>query len=350
VELIGRLRAWSYLRQRFGNPARSPTDALRAVVAVYATHPTCPLALAVRTSALTAARYRRIDRDRKGIRIPAMRKTLFLVPREHAARVFTAVRLTPDQALQSLKRHGLSVRDYERIATRVLQAAQEPVRAQDLKDMAELAGGSLGTVLRCLRYEGRLLALAGDSLMMSAHRYVATSGWVPEGLDAGESSGALEWLAGEYLRAYGPARVVDFAWWAGVTKRAAARALETHHTINVGDGLLLHTRDEAPFERVKRVRGAVDLLPKWDAYTMGHAPDGRLRFVHPDVQRRVYTPMGTGLPGDGNPVVLVDGQAAGVWDFTIKDGGSVEAFDTFGPTIRRRVEDKLDAVAALLAH
>jgi hypothetical protein len=349
VELTDRLRAWSYLRQRLGDPARGPAEALRAVVAVYATHPTCPLALAVRTRALTADRYRRIDRDRRGIRIPAMRRTLFLVPRKDAARVFTAVRMTPTQALQSLKRHGISTRDYERIATLVLEAAQEPIRAKDLQRVAELEGGPLGTVLRCLRYEGRLVALAGDSLMRSEHRYVATSAWAPEGLDAGDSSEALEWLAGEYLRAYGPARVVDFAWWAGVTKRAAADALEAHRTIDVGDGLLLLARDEAPFGKVKMVRGTVDLLPKWDAYTMGHAPDGRQRFVHPDVQPRVYTPIGTGLAGDGNPVVLIDGEAVGIWNFTLKDGASLEAFDPLGPGTRRRVEEKLDAVAALLS-
>jgi hypothetical protein len=54
-----------------------------------------------------------------------------------------------------LEAAGLSVRDNERIAARVLLAAQEPVRAQDLKDMADLDGRPLGTVLRCLRYEGR---------------------------------------------------------------------------------------------------------------------------------------------------------------------------------------------------
>jgi hypothetical protein len=132
---------------------------------------------------------------------------------------------------------------------------------------------------------------------------------MPEGLDAGESSDALAWLAGEYLRAYGPARVADFAWWAGVTKRAAANAIATHRTIDVGDDLVLPARDAKAFERVGKLRGTVELLPKWDSYTMGHAPDGRRRFVHPDVQRRVYTPIGTGFPGDGNPVVLVDGEA-----------------------------------------
>jgi hypothetical protein len=95
VDLIERLTAWTYDRQRLGEPARSPEDALRAVVAVYATHPTCPLALAVRTRSLTAARYRRIDSTRKGLRIPAMRKSVFLAPAENAGLIFTATTSGP---------------------------------------------------------------------------------------------------------------------------------------------------------------------------------------------------------------------------------------------------------------
>ena len=348
MDLIDRLRAWSHARQRLTDPAPTAEDALQAVVAVYATHPTSPLALAARTRSLSGNQYRRIDRGRKGLRIPAMRKTLFLVRRQNVAHVFTAVRLSPADATRAIKRHNLSAADYKRIASRVLDAAQEPITARDLGNAVGIKGQPLGTVLRCLRLEGRMLAIAGDSLMMSGHRYVATSAWLPEGLDGGKRNDALSWLAEEYLRAYGPARVVDFAWWAGVTKTSATRAFEAHRTVDVGDGLFLHARDESKFDRIEKLHGTVELLPKWDAYTMGHAPDGRRRFVHPDVQQHVYTPIGVGLPGDGNPVVLVDGEAAGVWTYTHKDGARVDAFDTFGPSTLRRVEAKLEAVAGFL--
>jgi Winged helix DNA-binding domain len=351
MDLVVRLRAWSHSRQRLRNPARTPEDALRSVVAVYATHPTSPLALAVRTRSLTGDQYRRIDRDRKGVRIPAMRKTLFLVPRKSAARVFAATRPPTADAQRRLERNNLTATDFARIGKRVLRAAQEPITAKDLGDAIGMKGQALGAVLRNLRHEGRVLALAGDSLMMSGHRYVATTAWLPEGLGATANPvDALAWLAGEYLRAYGPARIEDFAWWAGVNKKAAVGALEGHRTVDVGDGLLLHRRDESEFDRVKRLSGSVELLPRWDAYTMGHAPDGRHRFVHPDVQERVYTPMGTGLPGDGNPVLLVDGEAVGVWTYTHKEGARVHAFDTLGPSLRRKVDARLEAVVGLLSQ
>lgn len=350
MEMVDRLTAWTYERQRLAKPARTAADALAAVVAVYATHPTCPLALWARTRSLTPTAYRRIDGGRKALRIPAMRKTLFLVPRDRAALVFTAVRLKPEHALRPLKRHDLSLKEYDEIAGRLLDAAREPVQSNELQDAAGVSGPPLGTILRCLRYQGRLLALAGPSLMMSAHRYVATTSWAPDGLDAGDPSGAREWLARTYLRAYGPARVEDFAWWTGVTKKAAARAIESLDCVDVGDGLLLQRRDLAAFERVEKVCGTVDLLPKWDAYTMGLAPDGRQRFVDPDIQHLVYTPIGPGLPGDGNPVVLVDGRVAGIWTYTLKDGARVQPFGSYGPKVKQRVDAKLEEVAALLSQ
>jgi hypothetical protein len=349
VELDESLRAWSYRQQRLAEPASSPGEALRAVVAVYATHPTAPLALWARSRSLSPAAYLRLDRDRRALRVPGMRGTLFLVPRDSAARVFTILRPPAAWLLRSLKRHGLSTGDYQRLARRILAAAGEPLRSADLQEVAGIKGQALGSVLRRLRYEGHLLALAGDSLHTSGHRYVATAAWAPEGLDGGDPADALTWLGGEYLRAYGPARVEDFAWWGGVSKREAARALGRHDTMELGDGLLLPERDEAAFGCVKRCRGTVELLPKWDAYTMGHAPDGRQRLVHPDVQHLVYTPIGPGFPGDGNPVVLVDGQAVATWTYTVRDGADLQPFDTLGPTIRRKVGEKIEAIARFLA-
>jgi hypothetical protein len=343
-----RLRAWTYRRLCLDERAETLESALKAVIAVYATHPTSPLALWARCVAFTPARYRRIDRSGKGLRIPAMRRTVFLVPRKSSARIFSAVRASPAHALRPLKRHGFSSKDYEGYAERVLLAAEEPLSTRELEGAAGLKGAQLGTILRCLRYEGRLVTLAGDSLNMSPHRYVAVSSWVSEGLDSDEEK-ARSWLAGEYLRAYGPARVEDFAWWTGLPKGAARKALSSHETTDTGDGLLLRVRDDEAFSKVKPLKNRIALLPRWDAYTMGHAPDGRDRFVHPDVQADVYTPMGTGLPGDGNPVILVDGEVAALWTFSLKEGAELRPLDTLGAGTKRRLETKLQEVADLLA-
>ncbi len=347
--MIERLRAWTYRRQRLCDPARSVSEALRSVVAVYATHPTSPLALWARTGSFSPATYRRLDRDREAVRMPAMRRSVFLVPRASAARVFTATRATPAHALRPLKQHDLSIDGYERLARQILVAAGEPRSKRELEEAAGISGSPLGTVLRCLRYEGRLLTLAGESLNMAPHRYVDASAWVPEGLDAGDAHESLSWLAAEYLRGYGPARATDFAWWTGAAKMAARRAFETLDAVDVGAGLLILNEDHRAFEQVTPLRDELALLPRWDAYTMGHAPDGRARFVHPDVQAPVYTPIGTGLSGDGNPVVLVNGEAVATWTYSLKEGAAVQPFEPLGPRLRKRIDRKLEEIATLLA-
>jgi hypothetical protein len=350
MDLVERLRAWTHSRQRLGDPARSPADALKSVVAVYATHPTAPLALWARSKSFSPAAYRRLDRDGKAVRVPAMRGTVFLVPRASAARIFTACRPPQSRITRALKRHDFSLDDYARFATKILRAAAKPVDKDALEPVVGLKGMQLSTIVNCLRYEGRLLSLAPEALNLGRLSFVATKQWLPDGLDAGDPAAALEWLAGEYWHAYGPARVEDFAWWAGVTKKQAKQAVEPHDTIDVGHGLLLHTKDEQAFASTKPLKNTIDLLPKWDAYTMGHAPDGRRRFVHPDNQAAVYTPIGPGLPGDGNPVVLIDREAKATWTFTVRNGPAVHPFDTLGPKVRRRIDEKLEAIAGLLIN
>jgi hypothetical protein len=93
-----------------------------------------------------------------------------------------------------------------------------------------------------------------------------------------------------------PARLEDFRWWAGVPKGRATAALATVDTVEPENGHLLLAKDLEAFEKAEGPDpDAVDVLPKWDCYTMGYAADGRERFVHPDVQDRVYTPSGDGL-------------------------------------------------------
>jgi hypothetical protein len=358
VEILGRLRAWTHQRQRLGTSAAPDAlSALRDVVGVYSAHPTAPLALAARTHGFSADAFRRLESDRVAVRVAAMRGSIFLVPRTEAPRLSLPHVDGDAQVGRRLARWSLTADDYARIKAAMLTAAAQPAPSAALGEAAGVSGGMLATLLRCLRHEGVLLPIGGGSLWAEQFRYVASEVWAPELAAAfadaplaGEDRvhDALVSLAGDYLRAFGPARVADFAWWSGVKRRTATAVLAVHDTIDVGDGLLLPRADLAGLEAVRAPRNSVDLLPKWDSYTMGLAPDGRARFVHPDVQRRVYSQGGGGtLPGDGFPVVLVDGEAVGLWRLTAKDGASIELFDVVGARTRARIDVRIAEVAAL---
>jgi winged helix DNA-binding protein len=79
---------------------------------------------------------------------------------------------------------------------------------------------------------------------------------------------------------------------------------------------------------------------------MGYAPDGRQRFVHPDVQDRIYDADGNGLG-----VVLVDGTAVGAWSARL--GGrhmevELDMFERANARLKQTITDRFEAVAALL--
>ncbi len=282
-----------------------------------------------------------------------MRVSIFLVPAATAVEVFAATAMPPDVFERRLASRGVDADGYRQDAARVVAVAEQPQAPKELASCARESGVAVGTLLRMLAYEGRLLRVAAGSLRADTLRYVATDAWLGSPLagleDAHASEAPLAWLAARYLHAFGPARAADFAWWAGVTLGRARRAVAATATVDVGDGLLLPAADEAAFARARPPAGSVVVLPKWDAYTMGYAPDGRARCVHPDVQSRVYTTGGDGRPaGDGLPVVLFDGEVLATW--ALRKGGepTLEAFDTLGPKVRAAVEERLAAAAALL--
>lgn len=356
MDLVQRLRAWTYRRQRLGDPAATPLEALGAVVAVYSAHPTAPLAIAARVARMSADDFRDLERRRQALRVLGMRGSSFLAPRESAGRVFGPFAMSAARVYTRMRRGRMSEDEYRAASDRVVRAATNPLLPRELQAIAGVEGADLSLLLRTIRCEGRLLAVSEGSLRSATLRYVATAAWAPGSLDTPDVDAALAALARDYLRGYGPARIEDFAWWTGAAKTAAVRALAGHDTADVGDGLLLLSDDVAAFDAVTPARGTVDLLPKWDAYTMGYAPDGRARLVHRHNQPRMYVRKGVvapgqpnvGLPGDGYPAVLVDGEAVGTWSLTTK-GNGVEMFDSIGASTRQRLDERLASVEALLA-
>ncbi len=266
-----------------------------------------------------------------------MRGAIHLLPHESAHRAFRAVAAS-EPAHEDYS--GLTPGEYGKLRTAVLAAAaKEPVTARELR-AATAASVTLAPILNALTREWVLLRLGAHGLRSNELFYVAGS--VAEA-DADES---LAWLAEQYLRAFGPARPEDFQWWAGVSATRARTALAGVDTESLDGGLLLRRADAVAFERAALVSGTVDLLPKWDCYTMGYPAGGRGRFADPDIVEELYDPG-----GDARPVVLIDGSAAGTW--AVRPGGGLEfelaLYGEPGPAARTALEERAAAIRALLA-
>jgi hypothetical protein len=329
-----RIGWWSYRQQRLGGAGRDPQATLRDVIGVYSAHPSAPLTLHARCASLDAGSFRSLD----VLRLPAMRGSIHVLPRETAHLAFRALPEPAARGARRLSSFGLSAERYADLRAQVIEVAAIPRTARELR--ADLGvERELSGVLGQMTREGALIRIGADGLRSNELRYQVCE------IDQADGDVALAWLAGEYLRAFGPARQKDFEWWAGVSAARSRSALAEHATDQLEDGLLLLSDHRQRFERVGRPRrGAVDLLPKWDCYMMGYPMSGRGRFADPDIVASLYDHR-----GDGLPVVLVEGIAAGTW--SLRTGGSgfeLSLVDPPGPALRKALDAALERVAALL--
>lgn len=116
-----------------------------------------------------------------------------------------------------------------------------------------------------------------------------------------------KWLVRAYLHAYGPATPEDFARWANAPVRWAARAFELADLEEVRmagrRAFVLAGDTEAPDGPPRGVR----LLPYFDAYVIAGRPR-ELLYAGAAAQRAL-----AGGQAGNFPVLLIDGQVAGVW-------------------------------------
>ncbi|HEX9993162.1 MAG TPA: crosslink repair DNA glycosylase YcaQ family protein [Acidimicrobiales bacterium] len=313
---------------------------------MYAAQPSGPLSLLARVRRLDAAAYERLEDERHAVRIGAMRTSGYLVAVEDADLVRAATARPAAAHAWRLRDAGIGDDEHRRLRAAVLAAATEP---RTTAELAAAAGTDrpLAPLLQTMAFAGELVAVRPAGLRSNAARHVATEAWLGRPFADRPAAAALAWLAGRYLAAFGPARVEDFRWWAGVPADAAAAAVAEVDTVDVGDGLRLPAGDLPAFDRLRRPRRAtVDLLPKWDCWTMGYPRDGRRRFVDPDAQALMYDRDGNALG-----VVLADGLAAATWGLRERRGRldvDLAWLDRPGPALASAARAAVDAAAAFL--
>jgi hypothetical protein len=368
-----RLRAWTWRRQRLGHDAGEPLEALRSVLGVYSAHPSAPLALLARSAGLTRAQFGDLERRRLAVRLPAMRGSVFLVPLEFAPRILAATKISSGRLATRLRALGLDERTYERLRPRVLEAARGPIAPADLRRIMDDGAGARRpstsldrraspqneptvVALRMLARVGLVLRVGWDDHVRTDRmRWVATEAWLGRPFEEVDPDAALVWLAGRYLEAFGPARTQDFAWWSGVPLRRARSAVGSLATADVGDGMLLPKHLADAYASVEPIPpDAVDVLPKWDPYTMGHAPDGRRRLVDDEHLVLAYSTPSTKVgatTGDGLPLILVGGRAVATWSHRLERQRmtvSVMPFTRARVTARRAIEAAFAPTARLM--
>ncbi len=315
---ISSLTSFSYHRQRLGREGSEAGQVLRDIIGVYSWHPSAPLSLLARVKNFKVNDFYRIDSEKLAYRVPAMRLSNYMLPANMAFRIMNAVVPLPDDFIW-VKRYSNAARIvpteiYPEWKRSILKITGSPLESSEIKKMTKIPDISLKPTLNRMAFEGELLRVGSQSLRSNIISYISTKSLTGDTYKAIDPDKELSWLASEYLRAFGPARIKDFQWWAGVTSTRAKAAMSHWDTEDIGNDLLILKQDIKEFEKVKPLtKDSIDIIPQWDSYTMGYAPDGRQRFVNPDVQQQVYSNIGA-TGGNGLGLVLLNGSALAVWE------------------------------------
>src|SRR4051794_12991712 len=149
-------------------------------------------------------------------------------------------------------------------------------------------------------------------------------------------------LARRYLHVFGPTTADGFARWAGVTRRAGAKAFASLEgsllpvRSPLGDEWLLES-DEPAMREAAPAGGPARLLPSGDAYFLLHGEERTLLVPDADQRSRLWTSRV--WPG----ALLVDGELRGTWrraNRTVR----IELWSPLSPAAREAVEAEAAAL------
>ena len=316
-------------------PAERATDPLsvaRSLVCLHATDAvTVFLSIQARSEGVTPADVERtLYEERSLVRMLAMRRTLWGVPRELVPVVFAAatraVAATQRKRLEGFVRDsGVSTRPGawitragkaalaavetrgEAMTTEVV--ADVPLLAKKLRFgsgrwVVEQSAGA--RVLPQLAMEGQLIrGRPRGSWISPQFRWVTTEAWLGAPIEELDVAAAQAELLRRWLAAFGPATEVDMRWWTGWTLRAtrAALAAVPHAEVDLDDTTGYVLADD--LEPTPPPEPSASLLPTLDPTTMG--------WKERDWYLGPHGPTLFDSNGNAGPTVWWDGRIVGGW-------------------------------------
>ncbi|MEV6349922.1 winged helix DNA-binding domain-containing protein [Actinoplanes sp. NPDC051851] len=335
----------------------TPEAVTRAMTVLHATEPaTVYLSCQARSASLTAADVTRaLAADRTLVKQLAMRRTLFVFPRD----LLPAAWAAPSARVAATER--------ARMVTDVVRAGlttdgEDWIDRACAEILATLTGEGLTTrEIRALVSCGdvRLWPMFRPLSLLDANadivRGVNTGGWhtsrprwslmgswlgtLPAPLDA--ATGYRE-LIRRWLHTFGPGTEDDIVWWLGATKTAVRAALASLGAVPVSlDGgasgyLLPDDLDEVPSPP-----SWAALLPVLDPTTMG--------WKHRDFYLAPHRAQIFDTRGNAGTTAWLDGRIVGCWTQDPDGAVRVHPLEPVTPSQQRLLTEEADRLSAWLA-
>ncbi|MFN2506416.1 MAG: winged helix DNA-binding domain-containing protein [Acidimicrobiales bacterium] len=316
-----------------GHRAPDVTEAARGMVCLHGTDPgTVYLSAWARLDGMTVGDMDlALYVDRSLVKHLAMRRTLFVFPRETLAwaqagasnRVADTERRRLIRGVEKAGLHADGASWLSEASEQVLVVLADGREATSTQLRAEipLLAGSISygegrswggefpigpRVLTTLSAAGRIVRASNDGAWTTSRpRWASMESWLGEELaPCGEAEGVAG-LVGAWLGRFGPGTAVDIKWWLGSTVAAVRGALADLKAVEVGlngkTGYLLPD-DLEPTEPVEPWAA---LLPPLDPTTMG--------WFERDWYLGPYKAQLVDTSGNAGPTAWWDGRIVGGW-------------------------------------
>jgi len=373
---IDHLNSWRMHRQFLDHvfPTKNIAELIHSIGWIYSPGCSTPyLSLWARSSSFKAAELDKlVFDDHKLIQLETLRGCTMLVPRDQA-RVALRIRTRTFTELSKQARQQMPVTDpeMEKLKTAILNAVHSgpktaeqilrTVPANLVKDFgADLKRigltNSLSLAINLLKEEGKILKQQGKKRLDSTeYAFVLTANLLPE---ADPFSLRLEeacsLLAAQYFRSEAPARIKDFAWWAGINVTDAIKgAAEVKPKLvpitveGTKDEFLISESDVDAFLNFKPHDGAINFIPYRDTYLKGQREVVN-RFVPEEHADKPFSRWKGKLINDPLATIIFNGRVVGVWEWN-EDEEEVDQL-LFDPSIPKSVDKAIHKRAAELAN
>jgi uncharacterized protein YcaQ len=289
------------------------------------------------------------------VKTSLMRQTLHLVPADEFPLYIAAHRSSRAKAVLSVMARLKITRDeadeLSALILETLQAGPAPraaitaaVRPKVSKRVRAWMD-RVSSIVRLPVIEGQVCYGPGEGNQAT---FILTEHWLPGQpkiykVKIDEVKAQKELLC-KYLRAYGPATLKDFAHWSLISM-AEVKALRPHVDAEVAeyDGVFVLREDVKALQSASFSQSSVHLLPYFDVYLLAHR--FKEHFLKPQFYKRVYRNQGW-----ISPVVLINGEIAGVWSYKLSRKAveiDIELFARIGPRIRKQIKDRAAELAGL---
>jgi uncharacterized protein YcaQ len=297
---------------------------------------------------------KQLFKDRILFRTWSMRGTLHVLPSFQFQTYVGALKTRTGYRKGAWLRYfGVSLEEIDRIIAATGKAlATGPLTK---KELAEKISRSQGEHLRekFLSGWGELLKPAAYNGLLASGpdrdgevTYIRADKWLGIEPDKDPDESMKDVLR-YYLCSYGPARHEDFARWWGTEPAPAKRLFKSIEEellqVDVEGciGSMLRKDYEVIEESVPT--DSVRLLPNFDSYVLGFRP--RDSFVPKDKADLVFRPQAW-----VSPVLLVDGQIAGIWERSNTKGGAELGITMFTRLTNDQREVLRDEVGRMSAY